>query len=170
MEKQLEQLYQNLQKLVGLHRQLLDVVRVERQALVDAELRAIEEATFAKQALIESLQRAETERMRTVAELSLAWKRPLGELTLNAIILRVQGDDLKAADQLRSVYNALAILIKRVTEQNEDNKALVTKSLEHLQQMKFNVLGDTTPKSNTYNQQGKKAHGTGASRLISQEA
>lgn len=170
MERPLEQIHQTLQKLVGLHRQLMEIVRVERLALTEANIKGIQEAALAKQGIIEQIRNIESERMKALAELALHWKKPVRDLTLSAIIIEIQGRDPKYADSLRSAYNTLTILIKRVSEQNEENKALVDRSLEHIEQMKKNVLGESVPKTNTYTAKGTRANGAGGARLISKEA
>jgi len=170
VEKTLTQVYQTLEKLVGLHRQLLDTVRMERDALVQADKKGVEEAVRAKQAIIEAVRMCESERLKKVGELALLWKKPLRDLTLPLIIIAIQGEDPRAAEQLRGAYNALTILIQRITDQNNDNRAFVEKSLEHVHAMKRNVLGESVPKSNTYTQQGQKSNPVNGARLISKEA
>jgi flagellar biosynthesis/type III secretory pathway chaperone len=160
----------SLQKLVGVYRQLLEVVRTEKETLVSADLRAIQEITSRKQALLETIRQEETARLKLVAELAMKWKTPAKEITASALAVQIQGQDLKTADQLRSVSNALTVLIKRAAEQNEENKSLVQKSLEHICAMKRNVLGESTEKANTYNPQGQKSRGAGGSRFVSKEA
>jgi hypothetical protein len=164
------QLHASLQKLVGYHRQLMDAVRMERDALVQAELRAIRETTCAKQCLVESIRIEEAVRVRVVSELALLWKRPSAQLLLNQIIIEIQVTDPKGADQLRSALNALTILVKRVMELNDENARFVAHSLEHITNMKRNVLGENTTSSQTYTQQGTRTHTAGASRHISKEA
>jgi flagellar biosynthesis/type III secretory pathway chaperone len=166
----IQRLHEALQKLIGLHRQLLDSVRLEREALTAASLKDIQDATFAKQALIEAIRQAETERLRATGELAIAWKRPVKDLTLGEIVIAVQGRDAKTAETLRSSLNALNLLIKRIREQNDDNRGLVERSLEHVHQMKRNVLGEAVPNTGTYTQQGQKNPATGGARLISKEA
>jgi hypothetical protein len=170
VEKPVNDLYQTLQKLLGLHRQLLETVRMERDALVNADLNGIQEATHAKQALIEGIRAAEVERLKHVGTLALAWKKPLSELTVLNVAIQVQAKDLKAADQFRSVYNALQLLIKRITEQNQENKGTIERSLSHLVEMKRNVLGEAAPATDTYTARGQKTAGSAGSRLISKEA
>lgn len=160
----------SLQKLTGLHRQLMDTIRMEREALLAADIKSIEEATRAKQMLIEGIRLAENERIRAVSELALVWKKRLTDLTLPVIFTQIQTSHPKLAEQLRSAYNALTILIKRITEQNQDNFTLVQNSLTHIHEMKKNVLGETVPKSNTYNPQGQKQSSAKGARLISKEA
>ncbi len=170
LEKNIQSIYESLQRLTGLHRQLLDTVRLEREALVAANIKQIEEATSAKQALVEGIRQAESDRLKRTAELALAWRRPLRELTLPQLIIAFQSSDPKISEQLRSAFNALTLLIKRISDQNQDNKALVETSLMHIQEMKKNVLSETVPKSNTYTAKGKRSAGASGARLLEKEA
>lgn len=160
----------SLQKLIGLHRQLLEACRTEREALVLADLRKIEESTLGKQGLIDQIRQAEAQRIQAVGELAMLWKKPIRELSLPNIIIAIQGHDPKGAEQLRGNFNALTVLIQRITEQNEDNRGLVERSLAHVNDMKRNVLGEAVPKSDTYTPQGQRSGVTGGARLISHEA
>ena len=169
MEKPLSEIYQALQKLIGLHRQLLDTVRMEHEALIQADVKGIEDCVFAKQALIGGIRQAESERLKAHAELAMLWKKPLKDLNVSQIIIEIQGKDPKSAEQFRTAFNALTILIKRATEQNDANRGLVEKSLEHVHAMKKNVLGEATPRSDVYNQKGCRSDKQTGSRLISKE-
>ena len=173
MEKNVTLIYESVQKLVGLHRQLLDTVRQEREAIVNADLKSLQECTSTKESLIEAIRGQESKRLKATSELTLDWKRPFKELTLTNIIIAIQGIDPKGAEALRTTYNALTILIQRTIEQNKGNRDLVERSLEHVHNMKKNILGETVPRSNTYSQQGQRVNATGAqrgARLISKEA
>ncbi len=171
MEKYLTEIHQSLQALIGLHRQLLETVRREREALTQADLSGIQEATFAKEALIEQIRNVDAARTRSLAELALSLKRPMRELTLTNIVISVQTMFPKHADQLRSSYNALQVLTDRISEQNGYNRELIERSLEHVHNMKQNVLGESVPASSTYSAQGQKVNrGASGARLISQEA
>ena len=170
MEKQVIEIYQTIQKLIGLHRQLLDSVRAEREALVAADVKAIEEATVLKQGLIEAIRQAEAARLRWTGELAMVWRKAPGELTLSNLIIIIQGRDLKLAEQFRTALNAITVLIDRITEQNDANRSLVEKSLEHVREMKQNILGETVPKSTTYNPQGQRSGGMQGARILSKEA
>ena len=165
----LKRILDSLQKLTGLHRQLLETVRLERKALVEADVKIIQELTQSKQSIIEVIRLTELARTKSVAELAVDWKKPLRDLTLTNVIIGVQGYDLKLSEQFRTALNVLTILVQRVSEQNDDNRGLVEKSLEHIHNMKRNVLGEASPKSNTYTSQGQRTHTNGNSRLISKE-
>lgn len=170
MEKPLKDIYEALQKLLGLHRQLLDTVRMEREALVNADLKGIEDATRAKQALIEAIRIAESERLKRLGSLALAWKKPVTQLSLLNIAIAIQVAEPKGAEQLRSVHGALQLLIQRIGEQNLENQALIERSLVHIHEMKRNVLGESVPAANTYSARGEPRNSTGGARLISKEA
>lgn len=170
MQKNLNQILETLQKLIGLHRQLLETVRLERQALTDADLSGIQEATFAKEALVASIRIQETRRLQVTAEIAFILKRPLKELKLADLIVAVQVQEPKLSEQLRSALNALTILISHIREQNESNRALVERSLDHVSEMKRNVLGEQNPMRDTYTQHGQKSKNSGGSRLLSREA
>jgi hypothetical protein len=169
MEKNNELIYQVIQKLIGLHRQLLEKIRTEREALVAANINTIEETTHAKEALLESIRHEESKRLKITGDLAIAWKKPLRELTLPNIIIEVQATNLKDAELLRSAYNTLTFLIQRIEEQNLSNLKLVEASLEHVNNMKQNVLGESNPHANTYTPQGQKTVATVGSRLLSKE-
>jgi flagellar biosynthesis/type III secretory pathway chaperone len=168
--KNLEPLYASLKKLIGLHRQLLETCRLEREALTQADIKQIQEATLAKQTVVEQIQRTESQRVQQVADLAMHWKKPMRELSLPSLIILIQGQDSKGAEALRSAFNTLTVLIQRITEQNNDNRALVERSIANVNEMKRNVLGEAVPKSNTYTANGHRAGVTGGARLISQEA
>ena len=170
MEKNLSNLYDSLQKLTGLHRQLLEIVRLERTALIDADLKSIHAVTAKKQSLIESVQQEENRRLKFVGEISMDWKRSIKDLTLPNIVIEIQAKDPKGAEQLRSIFNALSVLIQRISDQNASNRILIERSLEHICEMKRNVLGEATVNSDTYTQKGSKTSGTPASRLFLGEA
>lgn len=174
MDKTLTDLYQtlhqNLQKMIGFHCNLMEVVRAERDALVNVAVKDIQETVSSKQALVESIRQTEAERLRTTTEIAVKLKRPLRELTLSELILVVQGHDLKLADQFRSSLNTLTVLVQRVSDLNKDNQLFVEHSLQHVDAMKKNVMGESVPKSNTYTQQGQRSAPVKGARFISKEA
>lgn len=169
-DQHLDSIYKSLQSLLGYHRQLMEVVRGERDALASAEVKRVQDSTLQKEALVASIRQCEQRRLEDVSALALFWKRPLRELTLSQIIIAVQGFDLKRADALRSVYQSLQVLVSRIQEQNRYNRELVEKSLSNLDLMKRNVLGESAPKTSTYDLHGQKSNKGGSSRLISREA
>lgn len=161
-----------LQKLIGIHRQLLETVRQEHEAIANALPKDLQEAVYAKEALIEGIRQQELLRQSIVGKIALQWNRPLEEITLSLIVLEVQNQDAKFSELLRSSQTALKMLAERVIEQNSYNRELLQKSLDHVHEMKRNVLGESKPKSQTYTAQGRKSlvgEQNNNARLISKE-
>jgi flagellar biosynthesis/type III secretory pathway chaperone len=155
--------------MIGLHRHLHDLCRLERESLVSADVKAIQEHASAKSALVENIKQQESERLRLSLELALEWKRPVKELTLSTIIAEIEPRDAKMAEALRSSFNALKILIERTRAVNDANRGLIERSLEHVHSMKKNVLGEAVPRADTYGSTGQKVPKTGGARLLSKE-
>ena len=166
----LESLYVCLQRMLGLHRQLYETCKLEREAFVAADVKLITEQTHAKELVIETIRQAEAERIRISTFLSLEWKIPLRELTLSNIIKEVEPRDAPTAEKFRSALTALTVLIERAKKINESNRELVEQSLSHVNAMKKNVLGEALPSTETYGSQGQKLPQTGGARLLSTEA
>ncbi len=171
MDKTLESLYQIIQKLVGLHRQLLDIIRLEKQALLDMNIKDVQECTYSKEVTLSGIHTAESERQKRISELSVQTKKPVEQLTLTQIIILVQGQNPKFAEQLRSSFNALTILVARIKESNLENSRLIDQALIHIRSMKTNALQEAEPKAATYGQNAQKVQaGAQSARLISGEA
>ena len=169
-EKIIDDLVLSLQELVGFHRKLMDLVRHERECLINAEVEKIQEVTFGKEALINCIQTTEKKRVQYCMNLSEIWKIPPQEVTLSEVSIRIQDQDLKKADQIRSVFTVLSVLISRISVQNKSNKVFVENSLTHIRKMKENILGEKEPNLQIYTQKGKKlASQEGSSRILSKE-
>jgi hypothetical protein len=170
MEKTLGELYQHLQKLLTLHRQLLDLLRAEKEALVDADPGKIEELALSKQGLLDQIALVDELRRRLVASVAAAAKIPAESVALSRVAIIAQGIEVRLGEQFRSVQQALSHILSKVDEQGSYNRSLVEQSLERLIQMKRNIIGSEAPKAGTYSSSGQQnAPGPGA-RLISREA
>ncbi len=166
----LESLHGCLQRMIGLHRQLYETCKMEREALIVADVKLIAEQTHAKEFVIESIRAAESERIKLSMMLSVEWHVPLKDLTLSFIIREVEPRDAPMSERLRSSLTALIVLIERAKKMNDSNRELVERSLEHVHAMKKNVLGEAVPAADSYGNQGQKLAHTGGARLLSTEA
>jgi len=166
----LAEIYHALQKLIGLHRQLLEATRGEHQAIVEANLKGIQMATNMKQALVETIGQTESSRLKSTGQLAAVLGKNPAELTLKNIIQIAQDVDRAVSDSLRTSYNVLNLLIQRITEQNQSNKILIENSLAHMQKLRGNALTEASSASVTYTQQGEKSVNVKSSHLISREA
>lgn len=170
IDAHLEPLYAVLSRMLGLHRQLYETCKLERDAFIAADVKLITEQTHAKELIIETIRQAEAERIRISTFIALDWKVPLKDLTLNYIIREVEPRDAERAERFRSALTALTVLIERAKKMNDSNRELVEKSLEHVNAMKKNVLGEAVPATDTYGNQGQKLPNTSGARLLSTEA
>jgi hypothetical protein len=169
----LRELVHSLQKLLGLHRQLWDQVRTEREALVNANRNSIQEIALAKKALVISIREIETKRLSTVSKIAGIWKKPGQELLLSEIILAVQTRDPPLSQSLQTLQNALRHLLERIQILNESNRQLVDASMKHVDVMKRNLMGEVEPRSSLYTQSGNKSPTSAQaaqSRFLSTEA
>ena len=164
-----ETIYGLLQRLIGLHRQLYDYCRDEKEALLNADVQKIQEITKAKQLVVESIKLLEIDRIKKSTELSLYWKIPLKELTLQRIANEIETDRKTIAEGLVTALNVLRLLVQRTEVQNTENQKLVSESMLHINQMKNNILGEAVPKSDLYGQKGQSIPHTSGARLLSKE-
>jgi hypothetical protein len=170
IDRHLEPLYACLQRMIGLHRQLYETCKLEREAFVSVDLKAITEQTHAKELIVETIRQAESERIRISALLALDWKVRLSDLTLNFVIREVEPRNSAESERFRSALTALTVLIDRARKLNDSNRELVENSLKHVNEMKKNVLGEATPSTDRYGNQGQKLPNTAGARLLSTEA
>ncbi len=163
-----ERLHDSLQELIGLHRQLYEVVKAEHEAITQADTKGTYEAVANKEALIHWIHREELNRQVIAQALPESDRSP----SLRDIIASLQGRNNDLADRLQADLHALVVLVERIRTQNRLNGELVDRSLGHINNMKANIFGETTHQGKTYNQNGQKnqagsnAHGP---RLISKE-
>ncbi|OFZ78237.1 MAG: hypothetical protein A2583_02645 [Bdellovibrionales bacterium RIFOXYD1_FULL_53_11] len=170
VDESLIELHKILERMIGLHRQMLETVRMERNSIAAADVSGIQEAALAKEGIIAAIRQQESERLKTIAVMALKSRRKISDLTMNVLVLETQEVDAGFSEQLRSTFAALVMLIDRVLEQNDHNKAVVEKSLEHVRNMKANILRESVPRSGTYSSSGQKVGGRhGEARMFSQE-
>lgn len=166
----LNKTYEILQKLIGLHGQLNEVCRMEREAFVSADLKLIQEYTQSKELIIETIKQQEMNRIRFSAQLAVQWKLSLESMTLTRISQEIESTNPKMAELFRSALTTLKILIDRTKALNDSNRVFLEKSLEHVRVMKNNVLGEAVPQAETYSSYGQKVSNVTGARLISKEA
>lgn len=156
-----------LHHLIGQQRQLLEIVREERQALLDSHLKSVEQCSYSKEVLLHSITQSEKQRQAVVEKVLTQINAKTDRPSLNDIIIKIQADRPKEAQQLRSQWNTLKHLNQRIIEQNRENQKLVEAMLEHLNKMKSNVLGGMQEQADGYSNKGaKKTRGPGG-KLIS---
>ena len=167
-----DRLHGSLQELIGLHRQLYEVVKAENAAITNADVKLTYEAAANKEALIHWIHQSEMSRQAVVHALVSEEGIELNNPSLRELILHFQATKPEFSNQLQTDLNSLIVLVERIKKQNESNGALVQESLKHIHNMKKNIFGETTHQARTYNQMGQRnqadANANGP-RLISKE-
>jgi flagellar biosynthesis/type III secretory pathway chaperone len=168
-----DRLHESLQNLIGLHRQLYEIVKQEHEAITQADTKGTYEAVANKEALIHWIHQAELERQAITLELEdLEPANGGNSVTLKEVILHFQVSRPDLSAKLQSDLSALVVLVERVKRQNQINGNLIDQSLKHINNMKGNIFGETTHQGKTYNQMGQKNQAGGTPhgpRLISKE-
>jgi predicted phage tail protein len=152
LKKEWSTLLESLKTQIGLHRQLLEIVRIEHQALVDADMDALEKAIHAKEGTIGAIQREEIGRKAFLSHLT-----SVEHLTLTQLIEKIQAHDLPLADEFRKSQITLNLLSERIREQNSKSRQMVESSLQHVEKMKRNIIGEKAKNSETYTAKGQRS-------------
>lgn len=165
----IEELLKNLKHQVTLYKRLVDLCREERKQLVEVKLKELRDSTYAKEALLDEIQREEYRRSRWVADAAKLIGIPEKDVTLEII-----GDKLAPKEMwepILSLKNTLLVLIKKCAEMNKDNRRLAEGALRDAQQMKRNVLGLTSDQPQVYGPKGNMgAIADKSARLLNKEA
>lgn len=148
----LDELQKNLRHQLTLYRQLVDVLREEKEHLVGVKFKEIREATYAKEALFDEIQREEFRRRKWVQAAAPVLGVAEKEVTMEMIAAKFGGAELY--EPLVSLRNTLLVMVKKAREMNLDNKRLVENALKDAQELKKNILGLSSEQPQVYGPKG----------------
>jgi flagellar biosynthesis/type III secretory pathway chaperone len=148
----LEELQNNLRHQLTLFRQLVDVLRDEKEHLVAVRFKEIRESTYAKEALFDEIQREEFRRKKWVGLAAQVIGMNEKDVTMEAIASKFAGPE--NYESLISLRNALQVMVKKAKDMNGDNKRLVEKALVEAQALKRNILGLSSEQPQVYGPKG----------------
>lgn len=152
-----------LQALIGQYRQLNEICRRERDALVQAELDKIQLCAHEKSLVIEQIRQTEWERRTLLSQEQFP-------ATLQEWVLLLQPVNREVSLQLQSALSTLLVLVDSASKINRENQDFINRSLIHIEQMKKNVLGEASPQQQSYNKKGApQTMGSTAPKHISGE-
>jgi flagellar biosynthesis/type III secretory pathway chaperone len=172
LNEQVENLYfklvDSLEGLIKVYRGLLEVVRHEREILVEAKLDDLNENNKTKEKLLHQSRALEQIRIKCVKDISDYLGLKEVDLRLKDLALQF---DYDKAEKLRNINAVLELLIKRVQEHNKQNEALVDSALRSITGA-MNTLKETLQdKKAVYQSQGEmKTAGSSAGHLVSRQA
>ena len=166
-EQLLSKLIKSLEELTKFHRQLLELVRQEREILLGAQLAELEAHNERKDLLIMKIRMADEQRLKIAQETAAAVGADPKSPRLLEIARRLSGAN---ADRLRSLHSTLETLLTRIAELNRDNEDYVRSALRTLNGAMNNVK-ETLSGKPTYQRKGTYRTGPETSgHFVSKEA
>lgn len=160
-----EILKNNLRRQVHLHKELLDTVRKEKDALVSTNIDVIKELTFVKEAMVFEVQAVENDRKKWLKEFREDYNLSEDSLSLERVI-EVLGQNYR--EELFRLKTSILTLANRVKEVSKENRLLTESALMEANHMKQNALGMSSI-NQTYGANGKVEDNGKSARLISKE-
>lgn len=148
----LEELQKNLRHQLTLYRQLIDVLRDEREHLIAVRFKEIREATYAKEAIFDEIHREEFRRRNWVKQAAAVLGVAEADVTMEMVAAKLGGPELY--EPLISLRNTLVHMLGKAKEMNLDNKRLIESALKDSHELKKNILGLSSEKPQTYGPKG----------------
>lgn len=157
----------NLDEITKNYRQLLELIRKEKEHLIKSEIEKIEECTKQKELFLLRLKSLDALRAKYASDLAGQLGLDPAQPRLLELARKIGGS---RADKLRSVHSALEILIKKIPELNRENEIYAQTALAHLKGALDNVR-ETLSGPSSYKREGLKNRGVeAAGSLIRREA
>ncbi|GIL16697.1 MAG: hypothetical protein BroJett040_04480 [Oligoflexia bacterium] len=161
------QLLSGLDELVRLYRTLLDLMVREKDILIQVDLDKIQESNQAKELLLHKIRQADAEREKHAIELTKIIGGDIRQPRLLEIAKKMKSDE---AVKLKSVHTALDLLLRQITEQNNENEKYAASALNifngALGDIKDSLIG-----KKTYGKKGVMTEGAEKSgNFVSKEA
>ena len=167
IEKSFEKLALHLEELTKHYRQLLDVVRKEKDLLILTDVEKLNENNLLKEQLIFKIKSLDGLRINYSTELSMALGLDTQKIRLLEIAQKMGGP---RADKLRTFHSALEMIIKRLTDLNQSNAKYAESALKNvnsaMKSFKETLMGQKTYQNKGKYQQGYETSG----HLVRKEA
>lgn len=168
VERAFQKLESNLEELTKIYRSLLDIVRKEKELLLNADRNALEESNKLKEELLFKLRAQDSLRSRYAMDLAGLIGADIENPRLLELAQKMAGSP--AADRLRTQHSALDMLIKRITVINKENEEYANSALNTLNGA-MNEIKETLSGKKTYEKKGGYKSGPQVSgNFVSKEA
>lgn len=156
-EKSYQKLVANLEELTKLYRQLLEVVRKEKDLLIAADIQKLGENNKDKEALLQKIRSQDSARERYAKEFA----HQLGldnTVTYRLLDLAKALQPSDAENRLRTIHSMLEMVVSRVASLNKENEQYASSALNVLNGAMGNIK-ETLAGKKTYARQGKMEYG-----------
>lgn len=156
-----------LDDLVKIYRSLLEVVRREKEILVESRLDELNENNKTKDALLVRIRTLENSRTKYARDLAVLTSSDVDQPRLLEIAANLPAD---RGDRLRNMHSVLELLVRRVSEVNKTNEELVQSALRSITGA-MEAIKDGLAPATTYERKGSLATSkTEGGALVSREA
>lgn len=166
LQENVNHLLSVLEDQIKVYRQLLEIVRREKEILVSANLDELNENNRSKEAMLIKIRSLESARLKTASETHRALGLPGDEPRLLEIARNL---DEENAEKLRTIHNVLELLLRRVQEYNRQNEVLVQSALTNITGA-MNAIKGTLEEKPTYQKKGEVEGHAVSGQLVSREA
>lgn len=156
-EKSYHKLVANLEELTKLYRALLEVARKEKELLIAADIKMLDENNKDKEALLYKIRTQDAARERYAKEFA----HQLGlDNTVNHRLLDLAKvlHGTPAEQRLRTIHSMLEMVVSRVSSLNKENEEYAQSALTALNGAMGNIK-ETLAGKKTYARQGKMEYG-----------
>ena len=141
MASLMEELIATLRKEQEAYQELLPVVEKKTRAIIDNDLKQVQEITELEQAAIGKVSALEVKRAEIMKNIGIVLNKKVSDLTLPNLIKLL---DRQPEEQqiLAELHTSMTALLKRLSEINGHNKNLIEQSLEMIS-YNMNLLQST---------------------------
>jgi len=165
-ESAFKKLVTNLDDMTKSYRSLLDVVRKEKDFLLQSEIEKLRDNNSVKESTLTKLKALDGARERYAKDLAHLVGTETESPRLLDIAQKMAGPN---GDQLRNIHATLELLVRRATEINRENERYAQSALKTLDGAMGNIKETLVGKS-TYQRQGTMSAGPDkAGNFVSKE-
>ncbi len=160
------QLIDGLGHLIKVYQLLLDNIRNEKDLLIKADLKTLDENNKAKETILLKLRTFENARMKVAKDLAIAIGADADQPRLLEIAAILP---VAAGDQLKNQHSVLELLIKRLNEINKENEQLAHAALKNVSGA-IGAIRDSLGGKPVYEKKGNLSKTTAAGKIVRCEA
>ena len=162
-----EKMIANLDDMLKNYRQLLDLVRKEKDLLITSNIDLLNENNNAKEQAIIKIKALDATRMTYASELAHFVQADSVQPRLLEIAQKIGGAE---GEKLRVMHSALEMVIKRLSEINKGNVVFAESALKSVNSALDNFKEALTGPQKTYQKKGKYQQGAQTGHMVKREA
>lgn len=162
-----EKMISNLDDMLKNYRQLLDIVRKEKDLLITSNIDQLNENNNTKEQVIIKIKALDAVRMTYASELAHLVGADTAQPRLLEIAQKIGGAE---AEKLRTMHAALEMVIKRLSEINKTNVVYAESALQTVNSALENFKDALIGPQKTYQQKGKYKQPEQSGHLVTRKA